>query len=218
MPRCPTAIFATLCLTLVMASAAATAADNYTVEASRSDIHWRIYRAGPLAQKGHSHVISARGFSGSVQVNSGSPSAFQLVIPVAALEVDNPALRRRYGAEFATDLSAEDRAATRANMLGPRLLDGARHPHIRIAGSTTVNPPTDSREILLPVTLSIAGREVRLRIPATISITEREVRATGRISLSHQQLGLRPFSAAMGALRVADRIDFSFDIRATRGR
>lgn len=218
MIRRPTAMRAAICLALLVVSAAATARETYTVDPARSDIHWRIYRAGPLAEKGHNHVISARRFSGAVTLVRGGPSTFELAIPVTALEVDNPALRRRYGPGFDTGLTEADRAATRANMLGPSLLDSARHAQIRLTGSATLDPGTAGTQVLLPVAVSIAGRTVRLRLPATISVSGRELRARGSFSLSHRQLGLRPFTAALGALRVAERIDFSFDIRASLGR
>ncbi|WP_237058543.1 YceI family protein [Microbulbifer sediminum] len=207
-----------LCLLWLLPSTARTQEETYVVEAGRSVLHWRIYRSGPLAERGHNHVIAARGLSGEVSLVHGGPTRFTLTIPVTRLEVDNPALRRRYGPDFNTGISEQDRTGTRINMLGPALLNSARFPQIRLDGTTTIAPDKGTQQVSIPVNIDIAGRRVRVQVPATVQHNGRSLRARGTFSLTHRQLGLKPFSAVMGALRVAERIDFTFDIRATAPR
>ena len=50
-------------------------------------------------------------------------------------------LRSTLGADFASVPTADDIAGTRSNMLGDKVLDGEKHPRIRIAGTG----PDDAR-------------------------------------------------------------------------
>lgn len=190
--------------------AAAQQTGTYTVDSATSNIHWRIYSAGALSGVGHNHVISAGSISGTVEVKAPpGASGFSLVIPVSSLVVDDPDLRRRYGEAFAGRPSAKDITGTRENMLGPKLLKAAKYPKIRLRGGS----PKAGR---IRVTASIAGRRMPLTLPCKVSISGDLLVARGSFSLSHRQLGLTPLSAALGVLKVADRIDFNYVIRARR--
>lgn len=204
-----------LTLLLCLFSAAASAeAGRYRIDSAASDIHWRVYRAGALSGLGHNHVISASGVSGSIQLEAPPrASSFELNIPVAALVVDRPALRQRYGEDFSAQLSAQQVADTRANMLGDKLLKGDQFPQVQLSGSTVVS---SGQRVDIPVTIRIVSRSIAMRLPATVEFDGRQLHARGQFTLSHRQLGLQPFRAALGALRVAENIDFSYDIRATR--
>ena len=207
-----TFLVAALLLTLPLAGLTAT---DYRIDSAASDIHWRVYRSGTLAARGHNHVISASRVSGSVELAPPpKTSAFKLEIPVTALVIDDPALRRRYGEDFSKPISTDAIIATRTNMLGPKLLDASRHPVIYLQGEAVVRRGKGSENVAIPCTLQLAGKTVHLRLPARISITNGLLRASGSFTLSHRQLGLEPFSAVMGALRVAENIEFNFVIVA----
>lgn len=203
---------------LLLFCAATTAqTGRYTIDSAASDIHWRVYRAGLLSGLGHNHVISTGSFTGSVRLaNAPQASRFELLIPVSALVVDAPAQRRRYSGDFSAQPSAQTIADTRANMLGGSQLNASSYPHIRLSGSAVVAAGKPEQDLLLAATLELVGRSIKLRLPARVRIDEGELRASGHFTLSHQQLGLTPFRAVMGALRVAEKIDFTFDIRARR--
>lgn len=189
----------------------------YQIDSSASDIHWRVYRSGSLAVRGHNHVISASRISGSVELaKPPQKSQFTLEIPVAALVIDDPALRRRYAEDFSKPISTDAIIATRSNMLGPKLLDAASHPRIHLQGAAIVRGDKGNENVAIPCTLKLAGKTIQLRLPARISVTNGLLRASGSFTLSHRQLGLEPFSAALGALQVADNIDFNFVIVARR--
>ncbi|MFC6632065.1 YceI family protein [Microbulbifer taiwanensis] len=203
-------------LLLLLAGPVSAESVDFAIDSPASDIHWRIYSDGPLPL-GHNHIISTSRISGSVRLaDAPEASHFELLIPVAALLVDSPALRQRYGKQFSSRVSPRARAGTRANMLGNSLLNAAHHPDIRLGGSAVVARDKRRQNLVLDTTLELAGRSIRLKIPAQIEFGDREVRARGHFTLSHSQLGLAPFRAALGALRVADNIDFTYDIQARR--
>jgi hypothetical protein len=68
----------------------------------------------------------------------------------------------------------------------------------------------------LPVEIEIVGRTFEFALPGAIGFDGDAVTAEGEFTLSHADLGLTPFSAAAGAIAVADNIRFVYRIRAQR--
>lgn len=190
-------------------------AGTYTVDPADSEVYWLIYRAGALARLGHNHVISVDEISGTVDVaEEWGESSFELEIPLGGLVVDDPALRAAAGDEFSSEPSAEDVAGTRRNMLGEDLLDAESHPLLRITGRSPSGTPADGE---IQLTIDLAGRTSTVTAPVGVELAGDALTATGSFRLTHEQLGLEPFSALGGALRVADEMDFSYRIGAQRG-
>ncbi len=186
----------------------------YQVDAEGSDIRLMIHRAGALSWLGHSHVVSVGQLDGTIYVHPNlERSHFELVIPVQGLIVDDPLLRRQEGDEFSTRLSESDIAGTRSNMLGKRVLDAQRYPIVRLTGT---GPIGDGPEFMLGFTMEVLGNVVEMRIPLNLRLDGNSLEATGAFQLSHSNLGIRPFSGLLGALRVADEFNFKFRIRALR--
>lgn len=206
-----------LLLPLLALGAAAVAQEaqeqRYVVDPATSEVYWLVSSAGAFARLGHNHVISVSEMTGTVNVVPGdlAASTFTLEIPVGALVVDDPQLRARLGERFTSVPSADDVAGTRRNMLSERVLNGEAFPVLRIEGG---GPSAAGAEDTLPVKVHILGRTVDLTLPGTITLGEDYVEATGKFSLNHADLGMQPFSVMMGALQVAEQIDFSYRIRA----
>jgi polyisoprenoid-binding protein YceI len=64
--------------------------------------------------------------------------------------------------------------------------------------------------------LSLHGVTRPLRIPAKIDRGAESVDVSGRFAINQTDFGIAPFSVFGGALAVQDRLDLSFEIRATR--
>ena len=186
----------------------------YQIDAEDSDIRLMIHRAGALSWLGHSHVVSVGQLNGTIYVHPNlERSRFELVIPVQGLIVDDPLLRRQEGDEFSTRLSESDIAGTRSNMLGKRVLDAQRYPIVRLTGT---GPIGDGPEFMLGFSMEVLGNVVEMRIPLNLRLDGNRLEATGAFQLSHSNLGMRPFSRMLGALRVADELNFKYRIRALR--
>jgi hypothetical protein len=215
-PRLPS-VLALCTLALLFSGAPVRAQDDpveYRLDAAASELYWRVYSDGTLARLGHNHVIAARDFSGSVQRRAPlALSSISIEIPVAALSVDDPSLRARQGEGFTTQPSTDDIAGTRRNMLGERLLDAESHPVIRLQGSGPQGPQ-GAQTMRLQITL--AGRTVTQDVPVQLQVEDDRLLAQGSFQLTHEQLGLRPFSALLGALRVAQPLDFHYRLVALR--
>jgi len=184
----------------------------YRIDVEGSDIRLLIHRAGALSRLGHSHVISVGQMGGVISVHPDlEQSSFELEIPVRGLIVDDPLLRREEGDEYSTEPSERDIALTRGNMLGERVLNAEQYPIIKLTGT---GPRGDGPEFVLELSIELLGRVVELSVPTTLQLGGDILEATGAFRLSHNELGMRPFSAMMGALRVADEMDFKYRVRA----
>jgi hypothetical protein len=186
---------------------------RYAVDTDASEIYWLLGKTGAMAAFAHVHAISAETYEGTVTVDGENPqeSRFELVFPVGAFVVDDPELRAKLGEEFEGTPSANDIAGTKTNMLSAGLLNAATFEQVRLTGRPP--PPGGDK---LPVAIEIVGRTFEFELPGSIAVDEEAVEAEGEFTLSHADLGLTPFTAAGGAIAVADNIRFVYRIRAER--
>lgn len=169
-----------------------------------------VYRAGALAAAGHNHVIACRCIGGTVYVPRDPMRAgFDLHIDVAQFTVDDPTLRAaEHSAAFPADVSPAARQGTRHNMLGAALLNAAKFPRITLR-SVRLRPSSggDPHDLVARVLVQLAGERRLIDVPVHYVVRGREIRVTGRFPLRQSDLGLTPFSALGGALRVRDGMD-----------
>jgi len=186
----------------------------YRVDPARSQLLLQTFKGGFLSAFGHNHLMALRDIDGLVLL-AATPAASraELLIPVTSIEVDNPALRQAAGDEFESKPSASDIAGTRDNMLGTAQLDSAHYPHIRVRVTLRQwRPP----EAVLQLTVMLRDHQVQLSVPAKVTVSADELRVSADLELSQRQLGLTPFSALGGTLKVADSIKLSVRLLAHR--
>jgi len=186
----------------------------YTIDADRSLVTLRVYRAGRLAKLGHNHVITSANETGRAWTN-GTPatSGFEVRMAVVDLVVDDPAARAAAGADFPGEISEAARDGTRANMLRAEVLDGERYPEIVVrAGS--LNGAWDQPTVAASVTLK--GQTRSIDVPLAIVRTDDAIVAHGSFTVLQSDFGITPFSIGGGAIAVADAVDISFEIHAVR--
>jgi hypothetical protein len=187
-------------------------AQVFAVDAGRSVITLRVYRAGRLAKLGHNHVITSGTEAGSAWTNGAlAGSGFEVRVPVAALVVDDPAARAEAGADFPGELPEAAREGTRRNMLRPEVLDGERYPEI-VVRAESLHGTWERPVVAAQVT--IKDRVRTIEVPLTVRREPGEIEASGAFRIRQSDFGITPFSVGGGALQVADEIDVSFTIRA----
>lgn len=185
---------------------------RYRVLPESSDVRIFVTRAGPLAALGHDHVIDGRALSGWVQYQGAADRAtFELSMPVAALSVDDPELRREAGGDFAEALGEEARNGTRANMLSAAVLDAERHPTLLIRSVAVMG---SAPHLTATVAVEVAGHSSLQQVAFDLSVTPGRLRAQGELELKQSALGLTPFGLFLGALRVEDVLRVRFDVSA----
>jgi polyisoprenoid-binding protein YceI len=198
----------------VAAPAAAAGAVRYLVDAGRSEVLILVYRDGRMAALGHNHVVAVRQLSGEVVVApDATQSSWQLDFPVAALSVDEPQLRAAQSAEFQTKVDNVAIAGTRDHMLGPLLLDAAQFPAIHLQ-SEQVRSEADGLRVSTRIV--VRDHAVNVEVPVALQRSPDELVASGEFDLTHAELGLTPYSVALGALRVADRMHVRYRLVAQR--
>lgn len=200
--------------TPVTTPAQAAGTERYRIDSARSEVLILVYRDGRMASLGHNHVVAVRDLSGEVVVATDlTQSSWQLDFPVAALSVDEPQLRAAQGADFQTRVDAVATAGTRDHMLGPMLLDAARFPVIHLQ-SEQISGEADG--LRLSARIVVRDHSVQVELPVALQRSPQELIASGECDLTHAQLGLTPYSVALGALRVAERMHVRYRLVAQR--
>ena len=194
------------------------AATPYRIDAGRSVVLILIYRAGRLAALGHNHVLAVHDLSGEVMLTADvAQSRWQLAFPVAALSVDEPQLRAAQGADFQSQVDAAAIAGTRDHMLGPALLDAPRFPIIQLQSlQLRALAAPGGEQLLMSTRITVRDHGVEAQLPVNLQRTADELIASGEFDLTHAQLGLTPYSVALGALRVAERMHVRYRLVAQR--
>lgn len=189
-------------------------AREYQVVAADSLLQIMVFRGGAAARLGHNHVIASHHLSGPVYVTDDPfGTRFDISFPVNELTVDEPELRAAAGPDFPPGVPENARAGTRGNLLSAALLDGAQYPVVRLR-ATDVRAAGEVYDVGVEVTLK--GSTYALRVPTTVKRQDGAIVASGEFPLKQTQLGLKPFTAALGALLVLDdmRVRFAMTARA----
>ncbi len=172
-----------------------------------------------MAALGHDHVIVNRSLEGWVSpagaAAAGSPAgaAFFLSIPTSGFVVDEAAARAQEGADFSEEIGEDAKAGTLHNMLSPALLDAESHASITVQSVSIEAAPDGARATMR---ISVAGHESSLVEPFTVEMSAAGLHAQAAFTVRQTALGLTPFSALLGALRVEDQLRVKLDLVATR--
>lgn len=188
-------------------AAAAQPSEAWTVVVSHLEI--RVYRDGPMQKLGHNHLITSDALEGSVALRKPlTKSGFDLRLPLESLVVDDPGARSGAGADFANPVPPKDREATRRNMLGESVLNASRQDVLRLTAEELSGEPGSYRA---RVRVGLRGEERVISVPFIVTIEGGRLLARANFHLTHADIGLVPFTVALGALRVRD--DFEVDFR-----
>lgn len=188
--------------------------ERYGIDADRSEVLVLVYRDGPMAALGHNHVIAVRQLSGQLQVARDlAHGSFQLEFPVSALSVDEPQLRAAEGADFDSSITAAGIAGTRDHLLGPQLLDAEHYPLVQLQSNSM---RTTASGLTLVTRVTVREHAAMIDVPASLKRMDDELQVSGEFDLTHTQLGLTPYSVALGALRVAEGMHVRYQLLARR--
>ncbi len=162
-----------------------------------------VYRDGALASLGHNHILST-GQLGGLLARAGNTFDGLLFLSPWDFRIDDPALRQSAGTGFESEPDENDRRGTRGNLLSDAVLDVEQHPFVtaRIhCGSASQNCTID---------FSIAGAQLIIEHESTIQSSVNRLIAHGEFAITHEDLGLEPFSVGGGAIRVAEEIRIAY--------
>jgi hypothetical protein len=181
-------------------------AKTYRITDANLVIH--TYRAGWLSNLAHNHVMETNQVGGVIHLAEPlEDSTAHLYFRPWDLVLDDPDSRAAAGAGFESERSAEDIAATRTRMLGPKGFHSNDHPWVMVAVSWKGRTEA---------ALEINFREgtYAFDAPLTWSIEEDVLVASADLEISHRALGIRPYSAFAGAIAVAQPIRIQLKLSA----
>jgi polyisoprenoid-binding protein YceI len=139
-------------------------------------------------------------------------SVFEIYLPVTDLTVDEPELRDKAGPDFASEVPQAAREGTRHNLLSADLLDASNYPEIQLRATDVVAASGGGYDLGVEILIKDQARQVR--VPVSLLREDHALVARGEFALKQSDLGLKPFSVAMGALVVLDEMRISFEIAA----
>lgn len=186
------------------------AAGEYAIDSGTSELRLLVYRAGPLRNLGHNHVMVNRAVSGSVQIGAGlSASSFSLHTRADAFVVDDAGSRQEEGGDFSGEISEDARAGTRRNMLGGAVLNAAEFPDIAVRSTSLAGSLAAASA---DVEISAAGHTSRISVPLSLQGDAHYMIASGSLELRQSALDIVPYSLMHGALQVQDAMQLKFKI------
>lgn len=184
----------------------------FAISGAESVLAVLVYRGGALARVGHNHVVASHNLSGTAWVAEDiTRSSFEVRVPVNDLVVDETQLRIQEGPDFPPEVPESAKDGTRTNMLSAALLDGASYPEVLLQ-SESIERTAEGLRAQVRVTVRDQVRS--LVVPLTYELVNDELRVTGEVGLKQTDLGLTPFSALGGAMRVQDEIEIKFRLLA----
>lgn len=187
-------------------------ARHYQVVPGDSAMELHVFRDGRLARLGHNHVIASTAIEGDLWLAQPvADSVVELVIDKDSLTVDEPSRRRAAGEEFASEPPPDAIAGTRANMLGPDLLNAAQFPAVALR---TVEIRGELPDLTLNAQIVVNDTPRSLVLPLTVTRDGERLTATGDLIVTHSDLALEPFSVMLGALRVREEMHLYYSIVA----
>lgn len=156
-------------------------------------------RTGLGRRAGHDLTIEATRWQADAVVNVDNPgqSSVSLTIEVDSLEV-------REGTGGLKPLTDADRADIKTT-IGEKILHTAEHPAITFS-SSQVTGSSDAFQI--SGDLTIMGQAHLVTVSGGIDAG----RIRGRATVTQSRWGIKPYSAFVGALRLADDVTVEFDL------
>jgi YceI-like domain len=183
---------------------------EYAIDSSASELRLLVYRAGPLANLGHNHVMVNRAVTGVVQIGASvSASSLSLRMRADGFVIDDAQSRQEEGGDFPGDIPEDAKAGTRRNMLSAAVLNAAEFPDIAVK-STSLSGSLS--ELNAELEISAAGHISRISVPLTLQGDAHHLIAAGSTELRQTALGLIPYSLMHGALQVQDAMQLKFKI------
>ena len=180
---------------------------RYRIDAARSKFMVRAFSGGLLWFKGHDHFIAVREFSGEVVLtpHTITPASLNMVVQTSSLVETR-------------DVFTEQQKQIINRELREIVLETEAYPTI-IFKSTQVRGklrPDGAFDAKVRGDLTMHGVTKQIEIPARVTSSGNDLRASGEFHVDRGDFKIKATSAFHGMVRVRDKLEFTFDIRALR--
>ncbi|MEV5549716.1 YceI family protein [Streptomyces sp. NPDC052309] len=161
----------------------------------------RTSRAGLGRKAGHDLTIEATRWSGNAVVVASEPGKSSVTVTV-----ETGALSVREGTGGLKPLSDADKAQIERLLASEALLDTAEHPTITFRSTSITGTPA---EFEITGDLTIKGRTR----PVTVhGGSDGDGMVCGWATVTQSAFGIKPYSAFMGALKLADEVRIEYAV------
>lgn len=190
--------------------AAALTNQLYQLDSGASEIRVKVSRGGLMAALGHDHIVASRDTQGFILLDElHSSCRADFYAPLNRLIVDEPTMRA--DANLKTSPSARDIEGTTNNMLIS--LDATQFPFVQL-GSSDCTDALKGEPI--EVTINLHGVSRKQRINIEMQKEPQALTLIGQFSLLQSDFGIEPFSLFNGLLKVEDKLEIRFRLKANR--
>ena len=170
---------------------------TYRLGSESGELFVKTGRTGMGRRAGHDLVIEVTRWRGEVTLASAEPERSTISVEV---EVDSFEVREGLGG--VKPLTDKDRASIKDTLRD--ILDSKSHPEIRF-NSTNVTGSAESATV--EGDLTIRGETN----PVTVSAELTGDRVRGSATVAQTRFGIKPYTAFLGALKLADEVGVEFD-------
>ena len=199
-------------LAVIMSRPAVCATESreaYKIDSQKSKVEIQVAREGFFKAFGHDHLVSAKEFSGEVQLDSSKfeNSSVSFTVEAKSLTVLDPGE------------SEKDRKDVQTTMLGEQVLDVARYPQIQFSSSRVkvVSKKKGVYELQVEGELALHGAKKAVTVPVRAQILEDGTLSVYvEVPLLQSDYGITPIKIAGGTVRVKDRLKLTFQILARK--
>lgn len=178
----------------------------------------RVYVFVGKTGLGHDHAVMGALQAGRLRLGAAE-QAGSLVFDMRSFRADTADARKLLGLAGETD--ADTRRQVDDNMLGPAVLDVARHPtaafEIRSALPAAQQPANGKTAYDLVGTFTLRGVSRPATIRAEAEAIGPVVRLWGGFAIKQTDFGMKPFAKFGGVVGVADELTIYGDIRLVAG-
>ncbi|MBL8814130.1 MAG: YceI family protein [Planctomycetaceae bacterium] len=174
----------------------------------------RVYTFVGKTGFGHDHGVEGKLKSGNLRLGA-TEDAGELVFDMTSFDADTDAARRYVGLNGSTDAST--RQQVNANMRGDTILAVRRYPTATFAIASAKDLGKKSRDghpqYELDGKFTLHGTTRPLKLTVTVQKTKEGMdRVRGSFSILQTHYGITPFSKALGAVGVTDKLTIHGDI------
>jgi polyisoprenoid-binding protein YceI len=191
------------------------APEHYTLSA-KNCLFAVVVRKDPgtvLSGAAHDHAIHATAFEGSITWDSDKPGdgKIEIKVPVSGLRADDPKVRKRVS--LSDDAASDkDRREIEKHMKDEDQLDAAKFSEIRFESTSCSTGQGDS--VKVKGELTVHGTKKAVDVDMKYHADKGVLRARGEFTAKHEDFGMKPYSAALGAVKNADELTFVIDAKA----
>ena len=164
----------------------------------------RTHREGLGARAGHDLVIEATRWTGQVRIDATAPPRGRVDV-----RVDARGLEVREGHGGARPLTDSDRLEIKGNIEG-KVLHVDRAAELSF---TAERVAVEDQHARLTGDLTIGGQTRPADLDVDLEPAADGLHARGAVQVRQTDFGIKPYSALLGMLRVADDVEVDFDVR-----